>query len=334
MKFKKPIQYGLFCGILAFSLLCGCASSEADKHLKDSTLITDDLKSAAENLTPQQNPCGDLSVPTYINKIDDTYFIVDCYHNQVIYNDNLDSPLYEWTVMTNDLAMAHTIVSDGVVYLIDDTENHRVVVFEKYDDKFVHTQTFENMGTRPHYIQYREKNKTFYVWSSMTGEMFLLRRNEADNRMYLSDIKKIDSLDGIYVRSFTIIDEDIYFVSGNSSIIKARLKDFKIEKEYPVPSELAGMIQLTKIEDMYYITISTDALGNQDYATFIRTEKLENLQEGKWEDIYENFVGGGTPYYISTFDNTYYLTEHRIPGHSIWSFDVEQNELKNITAIY
>ena len=36
-----------------------------------------------------QNPCVDLSVPTYITKVNDTYFIVDCYHNQVIYHDNL-----------------------------------------------------------------------------------------------------------------------------------------------------------------------------------------------------------------------------------------------------
>ena len=46
----------------------------------------------------QTNPYSDLSVPTYITKVDDTYFIVDCYHNQVIYHENLNDPLYEWHV--------------------------------------------------------------------------------------------------------------------------------------------------------------------------------------------------------------------------------------------
>ena len=69
-----------------------------------------------------------LSVPTYITKINDIYFIVDCYNDQVIYHDNLEDPLYEWQVMTNDISKGHTLASDGTVYLIDDTENNRILV--------------------------------------------------------------------------------------------------------------------------------------------------------------------------------------------------------------
>lgn len=54
----------------------------------------------------------------------------------------------------------------------------------------------------------------------------------------------------------------------------------------------------------------------------------------RWEDIYDNFVGGGTPYYISSFDGHYYLTEHRIPGHSVWQFDVIDNALTDIRALF
>ena len=28
-------------------------------------------------------------------------------------------------------------------------------------------------------------------------------------------------------------------------------------------------------------------------------KKLSGLQDGKYEDIYANFIGGGTPYYIT-----------------------------------
>lgn len=48
----------------------------------------------------------------------------------------------EWDVMTDEISQGHTIASDGEVYLADDTENHRILVFEKEDGKFLHTQTF------------------------------------------------------------------------------------------------------------------------------------------------------------------------------------------------
>lgn len=42
---------------------------------------------------------------------------------------------------------------------------------------------------------------------------------------------------------------------------------------------MAGMIQLTISENDYYITISTDINGNQDYATMIHTDDLSGLME-------------------------------------------------------
>lgn len=315
------------------------------------TVVNDNPIEVADESELLANTCGDLSVPTYVNKIDGLYFIVDCYHNQIIYHDNLEDPIWQWNVMPGELSMPHTIASDGIVYLVDDTENHRVVVYERYDDKFVITQTFDNIGTRPHFIKYNESDQTFYVWSSITGEMFLFKRGTNSSNtaattdstsegsyhsIYLAEVRKINALDGVYVRSFTIDHDQIYFVSGNenSKIIKANLADFSILEEYAVPSELAGMIQLSKMENMYYLTVSTDVTGNQDYATIVRAASLEDLIDGNYEDIYEQFVGGGTPYYISEIDGIYYMTEHRIPGHSVWSFDVENDTIVDVTAVY
>ncbi len=78
---------------------------------------------------PRLNAFSDLSVPTWLTKVDDTYFLVDCYHNQVIYHDNLSDPLWQWSVMTDDINRGHTLASDGLVYLIDDTENNRILIF-------------------------------------------------------------------------------------------------------------------------------------------------------------------------------------------------------------
>lgn len=341
---KKQLHIKYLLLFLTALLLCtGCQKQPAitedyvpEDYLKESTLI--DFSIDTLNHVPD-NPNPTLSVPTYITKIKENYFIVDCYNNQVIYHENLTDPLYEWRVMTTDVSLPHTLASDGTVYLIDDTERNRILVMEESVNNngvpvFIPTQEFTEVGDRPHYIIYHKQTDTFYAWSSESGEMFLMRRDPADNRMYLTAVHSIPSLNGIYVRSFTIMEDRIYFVSGNSSIIEADLATFEIQKEYPVPDALYGMIQLTRIDDYYYITNSTDIAGNQDYATMIRVKNLEDLASGQYEDVYHNFIGGGTPYYITQIDETYYLTEHRIPGHSIWSFQVTDNMITNVQTIY
>ena len=97
---------------------------------------------------------------------------------------------------------------------------------------------------------------------------------------------------------------------------------------------MAGMVQLTTAGDSFYITVSTDIAGNQDAATMIRTKDLSRLAEGAYEDVYDNFIGGGTPYYITSIGNSYYLTEHRIPGHALWKFDITEDGISGVEAIY
>ncbi len=275
-----------------------------------------------------------LSVPTQITRIGPDYFIVDCYHNQILTSPSMDLPLTEWYVLTDQINRGHTIAGDGVVYLADDTENNRILIFEKQDGQFFLTQTFDEIGIRPHYVVYDEDSSRFYALSSMTGELYVFCRMKDSSVVVLEKILSVPELNGIYVRSFTIDKEDVYFVSGNRSILRARKKDLKILESWPVADEIAGMVQLTKIQDYFYITVSTDLYGSQDYATILRTKDLEGLASGSWEDIYRSFIGGGTPYYISSFDGHYYLTEHRIPGHGIWEFDVIDNNPQNIRTLF
>ena len=315
-------------------LLSGCSSVSLDniipgnKHIRDATPAASADTEDGAIPVPRFNSYPDLSVPTQITKIGETYFIVDCYHNQVIYNDNLEDPLTDWKIMTDEMIMGHTVAGDGTVYLIDDTENERIMIFEKKDDSFIFTKELKNVTGRPHYVVYDEKSENFYAWCSVSGELYVIKRDD-DNNVYVSDIRKIPELDGVYVRSFTITGDEILFVSGNSSIIKAKLDTLEVIDRYPVPDELAGMIQITPIDNKYYITISTNASWDQSYATIIRCDSLEDLEYRNYEDIYSNFIGGGTPYYITSFDGAYYLTEHRLPDHSIWRFKVENG---NITA--
>lgn len=316
----------------------------SESHLRAFTIVqdlADEAFTPADAQSIPRNAFADLSVPTYLTKVEDTYFIVDCYHNQIIYHDNLTDPLTDWQVLTSEIDKGHTLASDGLVYLADDTEGNRILVFEKKEGVFYHTQTLDMVGNRPHYIVYDAPTDTFYVWSSMSGEMFLCRHDPGDSHMYLTKHISVHPLSerDAYVRSFTIDGDDIYFVSGipgSPAILRADFRTFAIGADdiYPVPDEIAGMVQLTIAEGNYYITVSTDLAGSQDAATIIRVKNLNDLADGKYEDIYQNFIGGGTPYYITQIDNSYYLTEHRIPGHAIWKFDITKDGVTDVEAVY
>ncbi|SFB76687.1 hypothetical protein [Butyrivibrio sp. YAB3001] len=338
-------------GILSIVLCGGCGKNEVAKaepydgssfvREAEYTQAGENAKAFAQNYEVIQNFDQKLSVPTYITKLGDDWFIVDCYHNRIIYSDTLGIPLDQWKIMTSEVTQPHTIAGDGKVLVVDDTENNRILGFEKIDGKYINTQVIGDVGTRPHYTVYDEITDTFYVWSSKTGELFCLRHTPDSAKLYVTDILKIKELDGIYVRSFSIIEGEIYFVSGVSDegapakIYCCDLNTLSIKKEISVPDSMAGMVQITKIQDYYYITISTDLSGSQDYATIIRTKALDKLSSGEYEDIYSTyFVGGGTPYYISYADGTYFLTEHRLKDHSIWSFKVEKNQIKDVTTLY
>ena len=127
------------------------------------------------------------------------------------------------------------IAGDGKVYMADDTENNRVLVLEKKDGKLLLTQKFAVIGTRPHYVVYDEKTERFYAYSSMTGELYVFRRLKDSSQVVLADIRSIEKLNGVYVRSFTIMGDEIYFVSGNSTLLWAQLTELSLRHAYPLP---------------------------------------------------------------------------------------------------
>ncbi|MBE5844362.1 MAG: hypothetical protein E7302_09300 [Butyrivibrio sp.] len=335
--------------------------SLADGFIREAEDSSTDPVFGQESEGGLSNAESTLSVPTYIDKLGDDWFIVDCYHNQIIYNDNLETPLYEWKVLTKNVNLPHTMASDGTVYLLDDTENNRVLVFEKDEDSYKCTQLFNEIGQRPHYVVYDEDDKAFYVWSSTTGEMYIFRRDKDSSKMYLTEIRRVggstlkgnasetsdntgdDSvLNGAYIRSFFIDGDDIYFVSGitaqgtASGIIKCNKYTMEIKEQISVPDELAGMAYMRYDAPYYYITVSTDVTGSQDAATMLRTDSLDKLMAKDYEVIYDTyFVGGGTPYNIFKVDDTYYLTEHRLPAHAIWSYRIdEKGNIEEVESIY
>ncbi len=285
--------------------------------------------------TMPTNAYSSLSVPTQVTRIEDDYFLVDCYHNQILTSTSLDKPLPEWRVLTDQIKWGHTIAGNGSIYVADDTENHRVLVFTKSDSDFYQTQIIEGVGNRPHYVEYNSNTERFYVLSSMTSELFVFHQNSNSLELCLEKVLEIPNMEGVYIRSFTFIDDYIYFATNNGIILRCDLGDLSVLEVWFLPDELAGLIQMVKIEDYYYLTVSTDRTGNAEYATIIRTTDLALLENSEYEDLYQTFAGTGTPYYISSFDGHFYLTQHcNIPGHGVWQFDVTNNELHNVEILY
>ena len=247
----------------------------------------------------------------------------------------LDKPLEEWYVLTDQINRGHTIAGNGNVYLADDTENNRVLVFVKDGADFLQTQVFENIGNRPHYVAYDTETERFYILSSMSGELYVFCQEDALSEVRLEQVLQIPDMQDVYIRSFTIDGAEIYFAASNGTILRTSLEDLTLLETWTLPDELAGLVQVVKLGDYFYLTISTDKTGNAEYATIIRTKDLSYLQDYGYLDLYETFAGAGTPYYISAFDGHYYLTQHcNVPGHGVWQFDVEGNELTNVTILY
>lgn len=276
------------------------------------------------------NPYKELKTPAQIKRLGNYYFIVDCYHNQVIYSHKLDAPLKNWKVMTKDVNLPHSVDSDGKVYLVADTENHRVLVFEWKNGRFQNTQCLENIGERPHYIEYDEQTQSFYVWSSMTGEMYILKREPVTGIVCIQEIRQIRELADFYVRSFTLVGEDILFPSGdNCYMIIADKTTLEVKGRFPVTEEIAGMAFVEPIGNYFYITVSTDLSYNQNCATMIRTKDINSLAIGEYEEIYNKFSAKGVPYYIDNINGLYYVTNHG-SGKSVLRFGVENDTMCHV----
>lgn len=280
------------------------------------------------------NSYNSLKVPTQIKKIGNHYFIVDCYHNQVIYSENLYRPIKEWQVLGNNMDLPHSIASDGKAYLITDTENNRVLVYEWIAGKYQNTQIFENVGIRPHYIEYDTESNLFFAWSSMTGEMYIIKREDTSGIMYIDEIRCINELRDFYVRSFSILGDKILFPSGNNCyMIIADKNTFAVLERFPVGASISGMSFATQIGDYFYLSISTDYYGDHIAARLIRTSNLVTLAENAYEDLNMYFPELGVPYYINYFDGNYYITNHE-RKKSIFKFQITDNVIHDISSVY
>lgn len=289
------------------------------------------------NTTYRANPLNDykdLKTPAQITQQGDYYFIVDTYHDQILYASDLWKPIHEWRVLDRNLNKPHAIASDGQMYLVADTDNNRVLCYEYVNGRFQNTQRFDHMGTRPHYIQYDAASEAFFLWSSVTGDMYIIKKLPEYNYMYIKEMRHIYELDGFYVRSFSIEGDEILFPSGNNCyMIVVDKETLQVKARYPVTPEISGMASGRKIGSYYYMTVSTDEKLRHEAACMIRTPDLDSLSVGLYENVTPLFQDMKVPYYIERINGAYYVTSHE-GRRSVYRFEVVGDWVVKVGSLY
>lgn len=106
-------------------------------------------------------------------------FIVDTYHDRILYNDtpNLGYNLFSWKVMADDFNKPHSISSDGnTLHLVTDTDNNRVATYTRLPSgEFIELQSFENVGIRPHYCVYDAPSASLLCMEFLYGRCISIR---------------------------------------------------------------------------------------------------------------------------------------------------------------
>ena len=332
MEHKRTIK-GIVCAALSVVLL-----------LQGSVTV-----SAEEEAAPMSQPgevyaynAGNLYgdsffVPTQVYQYGGEFYIADAYHHQVLYSSNAASAPEEWHPVGMGLNRPHAIASDGTIYLVVDTDNNRIVTYAKTEAGYQLIESIPNVGIRPHYVEYDKGTGQFYVWSSMTGVMYIYKRSAKGLNLILKKAARIKDLDGYYTRSFTIDGGDILFPCvGRSAVYVVNKKNFEVKAVYPVAAELSEMVQLLHIQNYYYLVTSNDASGEKA-PRLVRAAGLADFGNGSYEDIRDRFGDmNGIPYYITQGEDGHFYTpviEGNVNSY-ICRFDIENDAITNVVNMF
>lgn len=259
---------------------------------------------------------GRLYTPTQITKIDGLYFIVDCRHHRILFSNSLEKPLTQWQTLEDDIAGPHSIVSDGELYVTEDTERHRVFVYKKQGDGFVHSQTIENVGLRPHRTRYHAQNKLFYVVGSRDYTVYMFRN--IGGQLVKIGAQPLPQLNEQYTRSMTIFNGRMYF-SSMQQIMIARIDGEKLahERTIALAKGYSNTVELFFMEDgSGYLSTWRGKL--------LRFNRIDELGSGTAENLSKHMLG--MPYYIEQFDGRIWVPE--VLRHSrIVSYPIAGNRI-------
>lgn len=270
-----------------------------------------------------------LNTVTNVEKIGSTYFMVDCWHDRVLYAERLGD-IEEWNILDRNLYHPHSICEGKGIYAIENTENGSVCFY-------IRNNTFQKVGEieagkRPHRLIYDKVRDIFWVMAGESQEIYGIR--VINNSIMLCFRQKIEELYSTYVRSIRMIDDKFYIVSGPGYILQLIFEDdkFVVEKKYQVPGEYCGMNDIMFLEGYFWITVYQD-YEDKVKPALLKTSSLDNLKTGQFKDMYDSLGMKGVPYFFSWVDGRICIPEIDTYNRVVL-YDVEQGELKIARVLY
>ena len=260
-----------------------------------------------------------LHTPTLLTKLNDTWFLVVCWQHRILFNDDLDPDLGSWQILDDTLSGSHSIASNGIIYVVDNTGSHGLRVYSRKGEVFTVVQEISDLGKRTHRVIYAPVPKAFFVLSSNSQDLY--KFEVEGERLTLVEHRPLSFLEGQYTRSVTLHDDHLYFTSGPGAILKVRHRDgsYTVVERHTVPEKMKSMNDVFPASDgWWYLTATPQA--------FIRTRDLASLARGEYEDLQEKLGFAGTPYYL--FEENGRLWIPQITQHSgVVSFKLSDNLL-------
>lgn len=322
--------------VICVSLAVNNISFQSNKDsIPESNSSTEQTMDSSDDILISDDAWQDyLYTPTQIVKALDYYFIQDCWNGRILYSDKLSGNLSDWNTLTDEFKGGHSLSTDGVVLISDNSNNNQIFVwlYDKENGSFVNSQILE-IDNRPHFVLFDEITDLFYVLSSYNGDITRLKVNDGNKVDILDTIHLSAKID--YARSMSFIDGYLYIPDGFGTIYKIDyLNDFDIVATYRVDDSIAGMNYLCKINDYYYLTVYTGNNFDKSYPSkFIRSTSIENIAQNNYEDLTGCFGFSGTPYFISEFDGKCFITEID-EANSICSFELNGSSIYNINYLF
>jgi hypothetical protein len=246
---------------------------------------------------------GRLFSPTFLAKLGAAYFLVDAWHHRILTSPVLERAIADWTVIDDDLAGPHSLASDGTYLVAEDTGRHRVKIYRRDGQGTwaVH-QVVSAVGRRPHRVVYRAELDRFLVLGSEDQTMYFIGQR---NGFFAVDrVEPLPFLSGAYTRSFSVIGDHYYFVSGPGRIAVTTLlpAGFRLDRTHLVPPAWRNMNDLVRVGEYFYFTASYDRIG--------RARSLDDLSRGQYERLYGPLGFRGNPYYLTVIDGRLYVPEN------------------------
>lgn len=247
-----------------------------NEEFASSQLNTLTFSARANRTNPSDDWKNRLFAPTQVVALDNKWFIVDCWHNRVIWSTDLNTPIAQWQTVDDNLAGPHSISFGAGYFAIEDTGRHEVnfYQFNTQDQTFIKRHSLW-VGGRPHRIHYVESDNSFYVLSSETQKLHRISMNGSSPQ--LAHTYNLSFLNGRYSRSFTVLGKNILFVSQNREVILAEMNgDTLTERSrHTVPVDFADANDIFFTGNGYIMTATSNAIGFSP--TLNELSKMKNL---------------------------------------------------------